>query len=84
MSTPATHVDAPIHWVSGKDNDDVSQIPAQRLVGPAVIIDKVAEVEADPDYCLTLEDVKAWEAEQRFSSATLLGPVSHGLVALRR
>ena len=58
-----THVDAPIHWVSGKDNDDVSQIPVQRLVGPAVIIDKVAEVEADPDYCLTLEDVKAWEAE---------------------
>lgn len=58
-----THFDAPIHWVSGKDLDDVSQVPVQRLVGPACVIDKTAEVAANPDYCLTVEDIKAWEAE---------------------
>lgn len=58
-----THFDAPIHWVTGKDLDDVSQVPAQRLVGPAVVIDKTAEVAANPDYCLSLDDIKAWEAQ---------------------
>ena len=57
-----THFDAPIHWITGKDLDDVSQVPAQRLVGPAVVIDKTAEVEANPDYCLSLDDIKEWEA----------------------
>src|SRR5215510_15605388 len=45
-----THFDAPNHWVSGKDLDDVSQVPAQRLMGPAVVIDKTAEVAENPDY----------------------------------
>jgi len=56
-----THFDAPNHWISGKDLDDVSQVPAQRLVGPAVVIDKTTEVAANPDYCLTVDDIKAWE-----------------------
>ena len=34
-----THFDAPIHWVTGKNLDDVSQVPPQRLVGPAVVLD---------------------------------------------
>ncbi len=58
-----THFDAPIHWVTGRDLDDVSQVPAQRLVGPAVVIDKSAEVAANPDYCLDIDDIKAWEAD---------------------
>ena len=33
-----THFDAPIHWVTGKDQDDVSQIPPGRLVGPAALL----------------------------------------------
>jgi kynurenine formamidase len=57
-----THFDAPIHWITGKDLDDVSQVPAQRLVGPACVIDKTAEVEGNPDYLLTMDDIKAWEA----------------------
>jgi kynurenine formamidase len=58
-----THFDAPCHWVTGIEHGDVSQVPAQRLVGPAVVIDKTAEVAADPDYLLTVEDVQAWEGE---------------------
>jgi kynurenine formamidase len=58
-----THFDAPNHWVSGKDLDDVSQVPAQRLMGPAVVIDKTAEVAKNPDYLLDVADVEKWEAE---------------------
>ena len=58
-----THFDAPNHWVTGKDLDDVSQVPAQRLVGPAVVIDKTAEVAENPDYLLDVPDIEAWEAE---------------------
>lgn len=58
-----THLDAPNHWISGQDLDDVSQIPVQRLIGPAVVIDKVAEVIANPDYCLDVSDIKEWEDE---------------------
>ena len=38
-------------------------MPADRLVGPAVVIDKSREAAADPDYLLTVGDVRAFEAE---------------------
>ncbi|HET8980592.1 MAG TPA: cyclase family protein, partial [Solirubrobacteraceae bacterium] len=59
-----THVDAPIHWVTGKDGADIGSIPPERLVGPACVIDKTAETEAaGGDYLLTVADLEAWEAE---------------------
>lgn len=57
-----THFDAPNHWVTGKDLDDVSQVPAQRLIGPAIVIDTTAQVAANPDFCLDVSDIKDWEA----------------------
>ncbi|MGH7764477.1 MAG: cyclase family protein, partial [Candidatus Dormibacteraceae bacterium] len=38
-----THFDAPIHWVTGRDGIDVSQVPARQLIAPAVVIDKSRE-----------------------------------------
>ena len=29
-----THLDAPVHWVTAKDGEDVSQIRPQRLIAP--------------------------------------------------
>lgn len=58
-----THVDAPIHWVSGRDGKDIASIEVERLVGPAVVIDKSAEVAKDPAYLLTVADLEAFEAE---------------------
>jgi kynurenine formamidase len=58
-----THFDAPIHWITGRDGEDVGSVPPERLVGPAAVIDKSAEAAADPDYLLTVADVEAWEAE---------------------
>ncbi len=58
-----THLDAPIHWITGQERDDVSQVPAHRLVGPAVVIDKTAEAASDPDFLLQIDDIRAFEAE---------------------
>src|SRR3954464_15062245 len=43
-----THFDAPIHWITGKDGQDLASVPPERLVGPAVMIDKTAEAAAPP------------------------------------
>ena len=56
-----THFDAPIHWTSGQDKDDVSQVSVRNLVGPAMVIDKSAECAADPDFLLTIDHVKEFE-----------------------
>jgi kynurenine formamidase len=58
-----THLDAPIHWVTGRDGNDLASIEPERLVGPAVVIDKTAEAAADPGYLLTVADLEAFEAE---------------------
>jgi kynurenine formamidase len=58
-----THLDAPIHWVTGQDGNDVASIDATQLIGPACVIDKTAETEADPGYLLTGDDITAWEQD---------------------
>jgi kynurenine formamidase len=58
-----THLDAPIHWITGQGGADVASIPPESLVGPAVVIDRTAETEADPGYLLTVADLEAFEAE---------------------
>jgi kynurenine formamidase len=58
-----THLDAPIHWITGRDGADVSAIPPGQLIGPACVIDKTAETEANNGYLLTVADLEAWEAE---------------------
>lgn len=56
-----THFDAPIHWVTGRDADDVSQVPARRLLAPAAVLDFSAEAAKDPDFLLEVEHIRAWE-----------------------
>jgi kynurenine formamidase len=58
-----THFDAPNHWVTGKDRDDVASVPAARLVAPAALVDVSDRVAEDPDFLLEVEDLEAWEAE---------------------
>src|SRR5512132_3496505 len=52
-----THFDAPIHWVTGRDKADVSQVPTRRLVAPAVVLDFSAQAAADPDFLLEVEHI---------------------------
>lgn len=58
-----THFDAPVHWVTGRDGEDVAQVPPARLLAPAVVLDFSAESAADPDFLLEVEHVRNWEAE---------------------
>ncbi len=58
-----THFDAPVHWVSGRDGADVSQVPVARLIAPAVVLDFSAQAAADPDFLLEVAHVKRWEDE---------------------
>ncbi len=60
-----THFDAPIHWVTGKDYADnaTHNIPVQRLIGPACVIDVSAQARENADFLLTREVVEQWEAK---------------------
>ena len=58
-----THLDAPVHWVTGRDREDVAEIPLERLIGPAVVVDKTAEAAADPDFLLSVDDLREFEKE---------------------
>jgi kynurenine formamidase len=55
-----THLDAPIHFGEGRWS--VDQIPVDRLVRPAIVIDVVAAAAADADHRLTVDELRAWEA----------------------
>jgi kynurenine formamidase len=65
-----THLDAPIHWITGQDGNDVASIPPQQLVGPAVVVDRTEQVAADPGYLLTVDDLESFEREH--------GPIGPG------
>jgi kynurenine formamidase len=54
-----THVDAPYHFSQG--GETTAEIPVDRLIGRAVVIDVADKAAADPDYTLKPEDVTAWE-----------------------
>jgi kynurenine formamidase len=56
-----THLDAPAHFPPGKAT--VEKIPADKLFGPAVVIDVQAESAKDADYRLTTERVASWEKQ---------------------
>ena len=58
-----THFDAPIHWVTGRELIDVSQVPARHLIAPAAVIDKSSECSESPDYLLEVSDIEAWQRE---------------------
>src|SRR4051794_14886779 len=58
-----THFDAPVHWVSGRDGLDVSQVPPKQLIAPVSVIDKSAEAQANPDFLLQVKDVEAWQQQ---------------------
>lgn len=57
-----THFDAPNHWITGRDGEDIASIPASKLIAPAVVLDFSEEVDQDPDFLLEVDHVKAWES----------------------
>jgi kynurenine formamidase len=55
-----THFDAPVHWITGRGGQDVSQVPPSRLVAPAVLLDASERAAANPDFLLEIDDVQEW------------------------
>ena len=56
-----THLDAPIHFSEGQWSTD--EIPLERLMGPAVVVDVSKIALADRDYLVTVQDFMDWEAQ---------------------
>lgn len=56
-----THFDAPIHFSA--DGLTVDQITIDKLVCPLAVVDVRAKADADIDYRLTPDDLKAFEAQ---------------------
>ncbi len=56
-----THVDPPAHFAKGLRT--VDQIELKEMILPLVVIDVHEEAAKNPDYTLTLERVKKWEAD---------------------
>jgi kynurenine formamidase len=56
-----THIDAPIHFAEGKQT--VDEIPLEKLIGPAVVIDVTQNALSDPDYQIGVKDFTDWESK---------------------
>ena len=54
-----THIDAPIHFAEGHKTLD--QLPIEQLIGAAVVVDVSAQAQKNPDYQITIADLKLWE-----------------------
>jgi kynurenine formamidase len=67
-----THLDAPLHFAAG--GESVEQIPLERLVGPAVVIDVRASAARDAAHALSAAELASFEARH--------GPVEAGAIVL--
>lgn len=56
-----THVDAPNHFYAKRNT--VDEIPLERLMGEGVVIDVTESCATNPDYQITIEDLRYWETQ---------------------
>jgi len=69
-----THLDAPVHFARGRWT--VDQIPLDRLIGRAIVVDVSAASAANPDYQVSVADLTGWERAH--------GQIEPGLIVLIR
>jgi kynurenine formamidase len=69
-----THIDAPMHFAENHWTN--SDIPLDRLIRPAVVIDVRDKAGQNPDYALTPADIAAWEEAN--------GRIPNGAIVLLR
>jgi kynurenine formamidase len=69
-----THVDAPLHFYM--ERRSVDEIELRSLVGRAVVVNVVEEARRNPDYELTLADLRQWEIEH--------GPIGKNSIVILR
>lgn len=54
-----THLDAPVHF--NENGKSVDKLPLRQLMGEAAVIDVTAACRQDPDYQISVSDLRAWE-----------------------
>ncbi|MDC0251631.1 cyclase family protein, partial [bacterium] len=54
-----THLDAPVHF--NENGKSVDKLPLRQLMGEAAVIDVTAACRQDPDYQISVADLRAWE-----------------------
>jgi kynurenine formamidase len=69
-----THLDAPAHFAEGVWTS--GEIPVERFIGPAVVIDVSDKAKENPDYTLSVDDVTGFEAKH--------GRIAPGAIVLLR
>jgi kynurenine formamidase len=69
-----THLDAPMHFAEG--HPSIGDVPLDRLLGTAVVIDVSKQAAGDPVYRLTPDDIAAFERAQ--------GRIPEGAIVLLR
>ena len=69
-----THLDAPVHFAEGKWTSD--QIPLNRLVGDAVVVDVQSGADSSADYRVDRSALDEWERQH--------GAISAGAIVLLR
>jgi len=69
-----THLDAPIHFSEGGFTND--EIPLDRLIGPAIVVDVSVQAAENPDYLVTVSDFQRWEENN--------GPIPDGIIIIVR
>ncbi|MET0677240.1 MAG: cyclase family protein [Bradyrhizobium sp.] len=59
-----THFDAPVHWITGRDLPDsaTDSLPPRTFIAPACVVDCSAQSARDPDFLLTVDLLRDWEA----------------------
>jgi kynurenine formamidase len=54
-----THMDAPVHFHEG--GKSIDQVSIDRLMGEVIVVNVQAQVAADPNYLVSVDDVLNWE-----------------------
>ena len=66
-----THIDAPVHFAKGRNS--VDEIPLERLMGQAIVVDVTKQCARDRDYLVTETDFINWEKQNgRIASGTIV------------
>jgi len=69
-----THLDAPVHFAEGRQT--VEQIPVERLIGAAYVVDVTGQANVNPDHQITVADLARAE--------TAHGPIPKDAIVLLR
>jgi kynurenine formamidase len=69
-----THLDAPIHFAEHRWTAD--QIPLDRMIGPAIVVDASRRAAGRRDYLVSVQDLRDWEREH--------GAIPDGAIVLLR